>query len=243
MGCRWCGWRLPIEPEWLLDRAMERVSLEWNRTAERVEQVSALVYDQLVIEETRAPARRRREAARVAGAEGARGGDRSVLWIGRRWSSCSARAALAGITIDAEGALRAQCESCASFAELRDREFVGALRPAEVGEGRARGRLSLPGGREVKVHYEAGKPPWIESRLQDFFGMQETPRINGQAGGGASAGAESSAGAGDVGFEGVLGAAVSAGAEGIVAAVSEAQVAGEAGVVIGRCRSTRRRRW
>ena len=46
----------PIEPEWLLERAAERISLEWNRAAERVEQVTALVYDQLVIEETRAPA-------------------------------------------------------------------------------------------------------------------------------------------------------------------------------------------
>ena len=38
-------------------------------------------------------------------------------------------------------------------------------------------RLKLPGGRDVKVHYEDGKPPWIESRLQDFFGVRETPRI------------------------------------------------------------------
>ena len=41
------------------------------------------------------------------------------------------------------------------------------------------GRRELPGGREVKVHYEPGKPPWIESRLQDFFGMRESPRIGG----------------------------------------------------------------
>jgi ATP-dependent helicase HrpB len=38
-------------------------------------------------------------------------------------------------------------------------------------------RITLPRGRQVKVHYEPGKPPWIESRLQDFFGMRETPRI------------------------------------------------------------------
>jgi ATP-dependent helicase HrpB len=38
-------------------------------------------------------------------------------------------------------------------------------------------RIRLPSGRETKVHYEAGKPPWIASRLQDFFGMRETPRI------------------------------------------------------------------
>jgi ATP-dependent helicase HrpB len=38
-------------------------------------------------------------------------------------------------------------------------------------------RLRLKIGRETAVHYERGKPPWIESRLQDFFGMRETPRI------------------------------------------------------------------
>jgi len=38
-------------------------------------------------------------------------------------------------------------------------------------------RVRLPNGRETRVHYEAGKPPWIASRLQDFFGMRETPRI------------------------------------------------------------------
>jgi ATP-dependent helicase HrpB len=38
-------------------------------------------------------------------------------------------------------------------------------------------RIRLPGGRQTTVHYDAGKPPWIASRLQDFFGMRETPRI------------------------------------------------------------------
>jgi len=37
--------------------------------------------------------------------------------------------------------------------------------------------LRLAGGRQVKIHYERGKAPWIASRLQDFFGMRETPRI------------------------------------------------------------------
>jgi ATP-dependent helicase HrpB len=40
-------------------------------------------------------------------------------------------------------------------------------------------RIALPGGRQLKVHYEAGKPPWVESRLQDFFGLKEGPRIGG----------------------------------------------------------------
>jgi ATP-dependent helicase HrpB len=38
-------------------------------------------------------------------------------------------------------------------------------------------RVSLPGGRQVDVHYEHGKDPWIASRLQDFFGMGTGPSI------------------------------------------------------------------
>ena len=37
--------------------------------------------------------------------------------------------------------------------------------------------IRLKNGRQTKIHYEEGRPPWISSRLQDFFGMQETPRI------------------------------------------------------------------
>ena len=38
--------------------------------------------------------------------------------------------------------------------------------------------MTLPGGRAVPVHYQSGdEPPWIESRLQDFFGMAAGPRL------------------------------------------------------------------
>ena len=36
-----------------------------------------------------------------------------------------------------------------------------------------------PGGRKLRVTYEAGKPPWIESYLQDFFGLAEGPKVGG----------------------------------------------------------------
>ena len=38
-------------------------------------------------------------------------------------------------------------------------------------------RITLPRGRAVKVHYEENQPPWIASRLQDFFGMRSTPAV------------------------------------------------------------------
>ncbi|MFM2126423.1 MAG: ATP-dependent helicase HrpB, partial [Acidobacteriota bacterium] len=167
----------PIEPEWLLDRTTERVRFEWNRSAERVEQVSALVYDQLVIEETRAPAAACAEAGELLAQKALDAGmgkfiDPDAL------EQLTSRAALAGIPIDAEAALRDACQHAISFSELRDANLLETLRPPRL-EQIAPGQIRLPGGRQVKVHYEPGKPPWIESRLQDFFGMQDTPKING----------------------------------------------------------------
>ncbi|HUP58220.1 MAG TPA: ATP-dependent helicase C-terminal domain-containing protein, partial [Bdellovibrionota bacterium] len=51
----------------------------------------------------------------------------------------------------------------------------------------ARGRIeqllpstvTLPGGRKPRVQYRLEKAPWIESRLQDFFGMKQGPSLLG----------------------------------------------------------------
>jgi ATP-dependent helicase HrpB len=163
----------PIEPEWLLERAVSRTTLEWNRAAERVEQVSALVYDQLVIEETRAPAPASEEASKLLASRAldvdiGRFADREAL------DQLLARAGFAGIAVDVNGTLVALCQCRTSFSEITD--VLAALRPPRIDQ-LAPERLKLPGGREVRVHYESGKPPWIESRLQDFFGVRETPRI------------------------------------------------------------------
>ena len=88
------------------------------------------------------------------------------------------RAAFAGIQIDVDGALASLCQGRISFSELESANLLAAIRPSHLHHA-APERLRLPGGREVQVHYDPGKPPWIESRLQDFFGMRETPRING----------------------------------------------------------------
>jgi ATP-dependent helicase HrpB len=165
----------PLQPEWLLDRVIERITLEWNRAAERVEQVSALVYDQLVIDETRSPAPATEESARLLAEKAlecdiGRFVDRDAL------EELRARAAFAGIAVDAPSALAKLCQGRTHFTELEAADLLGALRPPRI-EKLVPDRLRLPGGREVKVHYEAGKPPWIESRLQDFFGVKESPRI------------------------------------------------------------------
>jgi ATP-dependent helicase HrpB len=165
-----------VEPEWLLDQAVERTTLEWNRAAERVEHVSALVYDQLVIEETRSPALASEEASSFLAAKATevdmgRFADKDEL------EQLRARALFAGRPLDVEAGLRKLCEGLTSFAQLASADLLSALRPPRLDQ-LAPERLTLPGGRQVKVHYDPGKPPWIESRLQDFFGVRETPRIN-----------------------------------------------------------------
>jgi ATP-dependent helicase HrpB len=84
--------------------------------------------------------------------------------------------------LDLEPALRELCRGLKSFAELKKagasliptlEQRAGSRLLNEI----APGRIRLPNGPQTKINYEAGKPPWIASRLQDFFGMRETPRI------------------------------------------------------------------
>jgi len=92
----------------------------------------------------------------------------------------------------AEDSLRGLAVGLKSFAELEavahDGGLVRAMErqmsPAarRLLEEVAPERVRLPHGRQVRVHYEPGQPPWIASRLQDFFGMRTSPAIaRGQA--------------------------------------------------------------
>jgi ATP-dependent helicase HrpB len=162
----------PIEPEWLLDRAAERTELQWNRAAERVEQISSLAYDQLVIEETRRPAPPGPETEKLL-TEKALEVDIGRFIDRDELEQIRARASFAGIAIDERRALVELCRGKSALREITG--LAEALRPPRLDQI-APDRLRL-NGRQVTVHYEAGKPPWIESRLQDFFGLRETPRV------------------------------------------------------------------
>jgi ATP-dependent helicase HrpB len=179
-----------IEPGWLLDlfadRVKERAGVEWTRAAERVDAVSALLYENLVIHETRSGAPDLPQAAAMLADRAIEAGierfvDREEL------EQFLARVAFASehasvTPLDIEEAFRQLCHRLKSFAELKSagvsliptlEQRIGARLLNEI----APSRIRLPNGRQTKVNYEAGKPPWIASRLQDFFGMRETPRI------------------------------------------------------------------
>ena len=175
-----------IQAEWLIDlfpdRVREQSSVTWNDASERAEAVSALLYDELVIQESRGGAPDAEAAADLLAQKAIEAGierfiDPSVL------DQFMARLDFAGLEPpDMERELRASCAGMRSFAELR-RAAVGLIPGLERKLGArelnelAPTRIRLPNGRQIQVHYARGKPPWIASRLQDFFGLKETPRI------------------------------------------------------------------
>jgi ATP-dependent helicase HrpB len=81
------------------------------------------------------------------------------------------------------GLLRAACLRVISIAELRELDWgMVFLDQLSADQRRQLERLApeevvLKGGRRLRVHYARGQAPFIESRLQDFFGMPEGPAI------------------------------------------------------------------
>jgi len=181
-----------VEPDWLLDLFPESVAaqsgVEWNRTAERVEEVSSLLYDNIVIEQTRShrPEPEATAALLATKAQDARlVSEEQSAELLARFEFAAAHMELAAPDLTA--ALRTVCFGIRSFSELRAQLEAGALEAAllnqlqpaarRIFEEVAPEKIKLPGGRTTRVNYVANQTPWIKSRLQDFFGMKTTPRI------------------------------------------------------------------
>lgn len=77
------------------------------------------------------------------------------------------------------------CSGKRSFAELRRVSLLEVLEggldwPQRQALDRdAPDRLPLPSGSKVRLQYEEGKPPVLAARIQELFGLGETPRVAG----------------------------------------------------------------
>ena len=183
-----------IEPEWLLELFPERIrdqtTLSFDRKTERVNALQVLSYDGLTLDSAthRDVTGPEVEACLVAAAV-EHGLDKfcDVSLVHelreRTLFAASIDPQLTPLPEDVLlRAVRSAAEGKRSFAELRQIplfDYVQAQLPAAL-----RGKLSslapeqveLPHGRRLRVHYERDKPPWVESRLQDFFGMKAGPK-------------------------------------------------------------------
>ncbi len=188
------GWlppeRLATAVELTFDLASERV-IAWKRTR----------YEDLVLAEAEAtlPARGTGEVERLLVEAAAGRLDRALPLDDPEVASFLVRVRrLAGwmpelgLPAFGEAELSALLPALAagrrSFADLRDRRqtpLLTALEGALTWEQRealrreAPERLTVPGGRSVRLDYpaEEGRPPILAARIQELFGLAETPRV------------------------------------------------------------------
>lgn len=192
-----------VEPDWLLDlfpeALAEKTEARWNAQGERVELMRRLTYDQLVVDEWRAPRAEGEEVTRAL-AEAALNVGPHTFADPEEVERFVARVEFVARTFPEAGlpelndedvrvGLAELCEGRKSFAELREAARGGGL--VEVLRRRlsheqsrllaqmAPERVSLARGRQARVRYERGQTPSVASRLQDFFGMREGPRVAG----------------------------------------------------------------
>ncbi len=185
-----------IEPEWLLDGfpgdVAELHGVSWDAHAERAVTRESMTWGGLVLyasepTETSSPEASRvlREAALAAGPSAFAPPEALRAWLARTRFAASVDGSIRAPDDEAvRAALGQLCEGRTRFEELRAAGLLDALRgslgvPWETVARLAPERVSLAAGRSVAVDYEAGTAPRIASRLQDFFGMVDGPRVGG----------------------------------------------------------------
>jgi ATP-dependent helicase HrpB len=187
----------PIEAEWLLDHAADQLTekeeLDWDEAKQRVRLVSSLCWGAVVLDQSERPAPPSEAAAALL--ERAAIAQQASLFTKKDdLDELLGRCALLGAgapgsvfeRIASSGArelIALACRDKASLAELREVDFrelvLGELAPGDRVrlDREAPEHVTLDAGRRARVRYAKGQPPWIESRLQDFFGMKEGPRV------------------------------------------------------------------
>ncbi|MCC7440271.1 MAG: ATP-dependent helicase HrpB [Bdellovibrionales bacterium] len=195
----------PIHPDWLLDLEpsllRETTEAEWSAERGRAEEVWRMRYGELVLEETRTVSSDSGAAslALVDALLGPKGPGLSTTEDPGALGALQRRIAFARTQLPPERAaalppdgpegaralLGPALQGYGSVSELKGVELGPALwhslpnaLRADL-ERTAPEHVTLGKGRRVRVNYEPDRPPWVESRLQDFFGMTSGPTVAG----------------------------------------------------------------
>ncbi len=192
-----------IEPSWLLDLFADQIEthtrLTWNATRGRVMAEERMLYRGLVLDASVAPAKPSPEAAALlldqvnAAGLGAIADAEALERLQHRldFARTQAGVPLPDLPSLMAASLAELCATRTSLAEVREADLFSILRHQVAlslnGQGQVRldaaapETAALPGGRKVKIHYLPNQPPWLESRLQDFFGQADGPKVAGGA--------------------------------------------------------------
>jgi len=181
------------EADWLLDAFPECLDavdeLLFNASAGRVERRTEIRFNGLVIDSSRGPADPAdpRVGELLSAALRERPLEEVPARFVARLSFLRKHRPELELPEDLLGPLLAgACARRTTLREVQDVDWPAALRqafPAEtlrLLDAWAPDAVQLPKGRPTKVHYE-DDPPWIASRLQDFWGLKKTPTVAGGA--------------------------------------------------------------
>lgn len=184
-----------IEVEWLLELYPERIEevreLRFDESTGQVETRTALVFDGLTLDESVKRDATGEDVERVL-ARAAIAAGLEKFWDRNAIESLRLRlvfAAKSGLAIEApsdatmEASVARLCSGKRSFADLRGTDLVGAMLDELPHAERARldrfapTHVAIAGRPKVDVNYVPEGAPFIESRLQDFFGTLTGPCV------------------------------------------------------------------
>jgi ATP-dependent helicase HrpB len=182
-----------VEPEWLLeafaDQLRDEENLAFNPVKGVVERRGSLWLEDLCLEETRRAAdpedpRTAAVLAEAALAQGLGGAGQRVQELLDRTAFLARQRPdleLAPTETLRRDLVRKACQGCRTLKNLEAVDWTWVLKDLLGADHAAlleawAPEVVLLRKRRVKVNYE-GDAPWIESRLQDFLGVKEGPRI------------------------------------------------------------------
>lgn len=184
-----------IEQSWLPQEQMSSsVEVTFEPAAERVTARKRLRFDDLILEESTAPLPLDETTARVLAAAAAENFDRvrpaADSDAGRFLTRVrSLREWLPEFGLppfddeQLQSVLPWLCHGCRSFDDLRRAAWCDALlsllspQQRQAVEREAPERITVPSGSRIALQYEPGRPPVLAVRIQEIFGLRDTPRV------------------------------------------------------------------
>lgn len=184
-----------VEREWLpAERITARIEVAFNEEAERLAARKVTRFDDLVIEEVPAHIADEEEAARILAEAAAERLERVLPAAdsdaGRfRTRVRCLRAWLPELNLpafepaDLGEVLEGLCRGRRSLVEVRNGQWLDVLKgrlsyeQVRAVEVEAPERIAVPSGSQIRIEYEEGRPPVLAARIQEMFGLAETPRI------------------------------------------------------------------
>jgi ATP-dependent helicase HrpB len=186
-----------VQRDWLpVEKLSRSIAVTFDESTERVAARKRLVFEDLVLEESPAALPEEPEVTRVLVAAARETLDRvlpppdsaadsyltRVRWL-REWLP-----QLELPKLDADELrelLPWLCAGRRSFAELRDGPWLELIQgrlshtQRQAIEREAPEQMEVPSGNRHTLKYEPGRPPTLAVRIQEMFGLRETPRLAG----------------------------------------------------------------